>query len=186
MSTTTKRKLPEWMQMYENCDKENASACDSKKPKPSVEQEESDDDDVYSETGGSYTKTCGSYTETGGSYTETGGSYTEKNGKGVRLLLAKARLAMSLLAEEEENEKNWEQEKIATDGNDSFVALFDLEQCSLMDCMEVEDVLEIITKIKGRNYTSNYPYMYDREALIFDIDECFVKYCNMHGVRVQY
>jgi hypothetical protein len=107
--------------------------------------------------------------------------------KNVQLTLAKARLAMSILAEDEENEREWEQEKIATDGNDSFPAHFDLEQCSpLMECMEVKDVLEVISKVKGHSYTRDYPHMNDREALMFDIDECFVTYCNMHGIRVQY
>ena len=161
MSTTAtppspKRKLPEWIKKYDG----DSSTCDTKKVKTTqiVEEEVEEEVEVFE----------------------------NKSEKGVQLTLAKARLAMSLLAEEDENEKDWEQDKIAMDGNDSFVALFDLEQCSLMACMEVEDVLEVITKIKGSDYTSSYPYMYDREALMFDIDECFVKYCNMHGIRVQY
>lgn len=157
MSTSTKRKLPEWMQKYEDGDKNDLPATTSNAKKTKTSDEE-DEHDIH-----------------------------EKNsGKDVQLLLAKARLAMSLLADEEEKENEWEYEKIATDGNDSFVAVFDLEQCSLMDSMEVEDVLEIISKIKGQSYISNYPHMHDREALMFDIDECFVKYCNMHGIRVQY
>ena len=70
--------------------------------------------------------------------------------------------------------------------SDDFEDLFDLKRSTLMKSMKVEDVLEIISKIKGLDYTSNYPYLDDRRGLIMDLDDCFVKYCTIHGIPIEY
>jgi hypothetical protein len=101
-------------------------------------------------------------------------------------MLRNARLAIKILEDEEiEQDDEWEINNNSK-SSDDFEDLFDLKRSTLMKSMKVEDVLEIISKIKGLDYTSNYPYLDDRRGLIMDLDDCFVKYCTIHGISIEY
>jgi hypothetical protein len=110
-----------------------------------------------------------------------------KNDEGQNCkMLRNARLAIKILEDEEiEQDDEWEINNNSK-SSDDFEDLFDLKRSTLMKSMKVEDVLEIISKIKGIDYTSNYPYLDDQRGLIMDLDDCFVKYCTIHGIPVDY
>ena len=101
-------------------------------------------------------------------------------------MLRNTRLAIQLLEDEEmERDDEWEINNNSK-SSDDFEDLFDLKRSTLIGSMKIEDILEIISKIKGLDYISTYPYLGDRRGLIMDLDECFVKYCTIHGIPIEY
>lgn len=101
----------------------------------------------------------------------------------INLMLSNTKLIIKLLREEEIEQEEWSLENNEVD---EFEELFDFRKSNILNFITLNDVLEIITKIKGVEYTSNYPHFYDRKNLIFDLEECLSKYCTMHGFSINY
>lgn len=154
----SKRKLPEWII------EEHRQDTEEPKVKKHTAEMEKKDDEIKAEE-------------------EVGEVWGESK---ENVMLDNVRIAMDLLQRQFVEDKEWEEDKKAMDGNDSFEPSFELEKSTVMDYMNADDVLEIIFKIKGSDYISRYTYFDNLERLIADLDECFVHYCNIHGIPLEY
>lgn len=64
--------------------------------------------------------------------------------------------------------------------DDEENADFNLEDSDVMCIVDsVEEALEIITVIKGEEYTRNYPYLRNKKMLIADLEYCIEAYERM-------
>ncbi len=89
------------------------------------------------------------------------------------VMLENTREAIKILAENE-----WKKDWGEWNEEEEDV-LFELCQSSVMDIMTVDDVLEIIFKVKGEFYL---PRLDDREGLIIDLRSCLADYCASHEI----
>jgi hypothetical protein len=91
-------------------------------------------------------------------------------------MLENTREAIKIL-EEHEWKKDWGEWSAEEEDVE-----FDLSQSSVMDVMTHQEVMQIITKVKGEVYTSSYPFYDDRDGLVNDLRSSLVIYCASSGI----